>query len=391
MSLSLQNILKEKERRLKILFVSPFTPRECGIATYTSNLANAINVLNPSKNFSVFAMEDLVIPRSYSKVVKKIIPHKNIKSYHIAAQAINASKIDIVSIQHEYGLYGGECGDYILELAQRIKKPFVITFHTVLSKPTECQKKIIQKLAGYSKAVIVMAKEAEKRLLKVYSVEAEKIIMIPHGVPDFVHEKKINYKEQLGYPDAKVISIFGLLSRNKGIEYVIEALPEVVKKIPQTLFLIIGKTHPVISRLEGESYRAYLELLVRRLGMTDNIRFVNKYLSHDEIMFYLDATDIYVTPYLEKEQITSGTLAYALGAGKPIISTPYAYARELLGGGRGVLVPFKDSSSIANALVGLFLNNDELKKLSRKSYLTGRKMIWENVAHQHLNLFSEIV
>jgi len=261
----------------------------------------------------------------------------------------------------------------------------------VLSNPDNIKKTIVRDISEKASAIVVMADEAVRRMKNIYGVDKDKILKIPHGVPDIPLVQTEAYKNNLGLRESVVISSFGLLSPNKGVEYVIEAMPAVLKKAPNTIFLVIGKTHPNIQQQFGEDYRMSLINLAEELNVSEKVKFVNRFLSLEEIIYYLQATDVYITPYLEPEQITSGTLAYALGAGKACLSTPYAYAKEVLSNNRGLLVPFRSSRSIAHKLLKVITDEEKRRGYSLNGYAYGRKMIWENIGHKYLTVFQEIL
>lgn len=374
----------------KIICVSPYTPRQCGIANYTKDLVGSMKKVNRKAEIEVAAIHDANLPLHYPREVKLNINYDDIYSYINLAKEINAGNHEFAILEHEFGLYGGKDGSHILGLTDNLDKPYIITFHTVLSHPDANKARIVRSLAKKASAVVVMADEAVRRLDKIYGVDISKIHKIPHGVPNIPFGKESEAKAALGLSGRKVISTFGLISQNKGIEFVIEAIPKIAEKFPEVLFLVIGKTHPVVRRSQGESYRESLKALTKKCHAENNVRFVNRYLTFKDLIEYLTATDIYITPYLESQQITSGTLAYALGAGKACISTPYAYASEVLSSSRGCLVPFKDSVKIADQVSQLFSDNEFKETISKRGYNYSRSMLWENVAKQHLNIFDDI-
>ena len=292
----------------------------------------------------------------------------------------------MVSLQHEFGLNGGKNGEYILSFVERIKKPLVTTFHTILEQPSPNQKEIIKRIADKSTVVIVMVTEAIRRLTEIYGIDRKKVLMIHHGVPDIPLGGSEKFKEKTGLKGRKVASTINLISRNKGIEYAIEAIAKVAKLDPTIIYLVIGRTHPVVARFENENYRHELEALVKKYKIEENVRFLNRYIPIDQLVDYLRATDIYITPYLDPQQITSGALAYAVGAGKSCISTPYIYAQEVLAKGRGILTDFASSAGIADEMVYLINNPKEMREMEMKAYDYGRHMTWSNVALQHLDL-----
>jgi len=385
--------LAESERKVRVIYISSYIPRECGIATFTKDLTSSINVLNPRCLAEIIAVNPPGIRYDYPWEVKFRFDQEDWSTYEAAAQYINQSSAEIVCLEHEYGLYGGIGGEMIVKFARMINKPLVTTFHTVLSTPYEKWKhrEIIHELAKESEAVAVMVHAAADRLVNIYGVDQNKIVVIPHGVPDMPFLSEPEGKGRLRLKDDMVLSTFGLISKWKGIEYVLQALPEIAKKVPNITYLVLGETHPVVRRKEGELYRRKLQSLVRKLGIQDHVRFENRYLSLDEIVMYLQATDLYVTPYLNMEQITSGTLAYAVGAGLACISTPYIYAQELLDGNRGLLVDAENPKAIAQAVIKLATEPRLRESIRSEAYLYGRQMTWHNVALQHLDLFSSII
>lgn len=383
--------LAETERKVRVIYISSYIPRPCGIATFTKDLTTSINVLNPHCLAEIIAVDPPEISYRYPWEVKYRFSQENWNSYAAAADYINQSSVEAVCIEHEYGLYGGRRGRMIVDFAKLIQKPIVVSFHTVVPYDEEYDPTIIQELSKVSEAVVVMINHTAERLIHEYKVDPNKIVVIPHGVPDMPLLESPIGKGQLDLNHRTVLSTFGLINDNKGIEYVIEALPEIVAKIPNLVYLILGETHPVLKRRNGEKYRRKLQGLVRHLHLRDHVRFVNRYLALEELLRYLQATDLYITPYLYSQQISSGTLSYALGAGLPCISTPYIYANEVLDGNKGLLVPPRDSKAIAHAVVKLATNNNLRDKIKRTAYAFGRQMTWDNVALKHLDLFDTIV
>ncbi len=385
--------LAKAEPRIRAIYVSTYIPRECGIATYTKDLTNAINLLNPYFLADIIAIDDskqINEEYSYPWEVKYKIDQQNLKSWIGAADYINQSGADVVVLQHEFGIYGGRDGEYAVPFLEAIDKPVIVTFHTILPKPPEGMRQMVERLAHRADAIIVMVNAAVDRLVETYNVNPKKIVVIPHGVPDIPFGPTEPAKKELGYAGSKIISGFGLISSGKGYEYAIEAMPEVLKKHPEAKLLVMGETHPVVLRNEGQKYRQKLESLIKKLGLGDSVELINRYLSLPEIVEYLEATDIYITPFLGMDQITSGTLSYAIGAGKVCISTPYLYAQEVVDEKRGVLVKMADSSDLANKIIDLFDHPKKSQTLAKNAYAYGRNMIWPNVALRHLDLF-EIV
>ena len=293
-------------------------------------------------------------------------------------------------MEHEYGIYGGEWGSFLLDLVEGVKLPVVVTLHTTLSAPNQLQRDILQKICQKSEATVVMAQNTVPLLSDVYSVDREKIVVIHHGVPRMNLPSREELKREAGLEGRTVVSTFGLLSPGKGIEYGIRAIGQVAEKHRDILYLILGQTHPVIKRQYGEEYREQLEELVDELGLKNHVQFVNRYLSKADIMRYLKLSDIYLTPYLGKEQAVSGTLAYAVGCGRVIVSTPYAYAEEMLADGRGLLAEFKDSDSIAKQIQFLLDNPQERKKMEEKTQRLGEEMFWDSVAKRYAELFQSV-
>jgi len=389
--------MEEKEKLAikdsKIYFLGNFPPKECGIATFTQDLITSLNKrFNPKVKSRVIALNEESSLYNYDSRVVMQMNKDYLEEYIEIAKRINRSeKIKLVCIQHEFGIFGGECGSYIIPFLETIKKPVVVTFHSVLPNPNNLRKKIVKFIGEKSAAIIVMAESAVNILNEHYGINKNKIHVIRHGIPDTSLKPSEPFKKKLRLENKIVLSTFGLLSRGKGIEYMIKALPLLVKKYPNLLYIIIGETHPVIRRNEGEAYRNSLISLVKKFKLENNVRFYNKYLDLNEIIEYLLATDIYVCTNLEKNQIVSGTLSYAMGCGKAVVSTPSIYAEEVLDNERGMLAKFQDPESFADAIEKL-LSNDELKKkIEQNAYAFGRSMIWQNVASSYLSIFNKMV
>ncbi len=386
--------LSEHRREVRTIFVSSYIPRKCGIATFTKDLTNAINDLNPYALAEIMAVTDPTAPTGgydYPWEVKFRINQEDVKNYVTAADYINSSSAEIVCLEHDFGLYGGKDGEFILEFLKRIKKKVVTTLHTVLENPNPNQKRIIQEIAKYSEVMVVMIDPGVKRLLDVYEIDSNKVAVIHHGVPDIPFGGTEHFKEVTKLSGRTVMSAINLISPNKGLEYAISAVPAIVKEVPDFLLLIVGETHPVVKKKNGEKYREELQNLVKKLKVERHVQFINRYLSLESLIDYLRATDYYVTPYLDPEQIASGTLSYAVGAGKICISTPYLYAQEVLNGDKGVLVPFRDSKAIAKAVLNIYSNNAKKETLEREAYKLGRKMTWSSIALAYLDLFNLVL
>ena len=379
---------------MKLICLGNYPPRKCGIATFTENLVNAI--LDSSKsqlqkiNVEVIAMNDEGKVYNYPAIVTKSIDCNDKQQYITAANYINESGASALLLQHEYGIFGGNSGLLLLGLLRRLKIPVVTTFHTVLQKPSFHQKEVFIKIVQYSTSIIVMNPIAINFLTKVFKVPEKKIHIIEHGVPDF---SKLSFVEGVipdKWKDRKLMLTFGLLGRSKGIETVIKAMPAVIKKHPEILYVILGKTHPHIVEHSGEEYREYLENLTQQLDLSNNVLFINKYVSEEALMQYLKRADLYVTPYLNKTQITSGTLAYAIGSGSVVISTPYWHAETLLSDGRGKLFNFSDYKNLSNIIIDLLDNPLEMILIKRKAYNYGTQMTWSKIGEEYHNIFVEI-
>ncbi|OGY23239.1 MAG: hypothetical protein A2172_02600 [Candidatus Woykebacteria bacterium RBG_13_40_15] len=381
--------LELEERLIRSIYVASYIPRKCGIATFTKDLTNAINALNPRALAEIMVLNNNGY--DYPWEVKFRINQDDLRTYIGAADYINDSSAEIVCLQHEFGLFGGKDGEYAISFLERIKKPIVTTFHTVKENPTPTQKEIIKRISLLSSAVVVMIESIADRLVKTYQVSRKKIVFVPHGVPDVPFGGTEFFKKQQKLRGKFVLGSINLLSENKGIEYAIEAIPEIVKKIPNFIYLIIGETHPVVKTKKGEEYRHRLEKLVKNLKMTKHVKFINSYLPLEELVNYLRSLDIYITPYLDPGQVASGTLSYAVGAGKACISTPYIYAQEVLDQNRGILVPFRESKSISEAIIKIHSDQKFKSQIERKAYDYGRIMTWPSVGLQYLDLFRLIL
>jgi glycosyltransferase involved in cell wall biosynthesis len=364
---------------MKLAFVGTYPPRECGIGTFTRNLLNAmldknIDATSEREGF-VVAMNDNDLTYEYPAEVKLTIRQQRQEDYLKAAKFINMSGADLCILEHEFGIFGGESGVYILTLLHRLEVPLVITLHTILKTPSYNEKAILIEICKMAQKIVVMSHKAIEFLTKVYGVPKEKIAFIEHGVPDiqFSQEKS---KKEFKLESKKVLLTFGFISRNKGIETVIRALPDVVAAYPEVIYIILGKTHPNVLRHSGEEYRIFLMRLVKSLHLEQHVVFLNEFINEQDLFKYLYASDIYITPYLNQAQITSGTLSYAIGVGSAVISTPYWHAAEMLAEGRGKLFDFKDSDSLATTLMELLDDPEELHKIRRKAFDYGKKITW---------------
>lgn len=361
-------------------------PRQCGIATFTADLARTLSALDADLTIESIAMSDRE-DYAYPDRVCYEIADRDFSSYAPAVEYINRRGYDVLSVQHEYGIFGGEAGSYLMSLVREANMPIVTTLHTVLRQPTPAQKAVMDELLELSERVVVMSKKAVGFLVDVHGVSPDKIDLIPHGIPSFQKSTGREFRTTLGI-DGPMILTFGLLSPDKGIQYVIEAMPKIVQEHPGATYVVVGATHPNIRASVGEVYRESLVKLASDLGVAANVRFVDRFVSTEELVQYLGAMDIYVTPYLNPKQITSGTLAYSVGAGKAVISTPYWYAEELLADGRGVLVPFRDASAISDAVLAIQRAPETRREMGRKAAEYGKHMLWPEVGKSYLSTFA---
>ena len=370
-------------RRLGML--GNHTPRQCGIATFTADLNHALTSGYPGTDCFVAAMNDGGKNYAYPTLVRTQIAQDDLSSYKRAAAFLNGQDLDALSIQHEYGIYGGTAGSHLLTLMRDLRMPVVTTLHTVLGEPNEQQWTVMDEVLRRSDRVVVMSSHGAGLLTKVHGVSPRKIDLIPHGIPSVPLDGRS--KDRLGLAGRPVILTFGLLAPDKGIEYALEAMPAILKEFPETVYLVVGATHPHVRAEHGETYRLMLESLVHRLGIGANVHFHNRFVTLDELTEFLAAADLYITPYLNAQQITSGTLAYAVGSGKAVLSTPYLYAQELLAQGRGVLVPYRDPVAIAQEVTGLLADEPRRLAMSRRAADLGRSMVWPAVAQSYMASF----
>lgn len=380
---------EDSSKSLNIAFISSYPPKKCGIGTFTYDLANSIDKINDNYEYSIVAV-DSDDSLKYSDEVEFRIKKQRKIDYLRAAEHINTSNVNFVSIQHEYGIFGGPQGKYLEITLRKLKKPVITTFHTVLEHPNDEMKTRTQNIINLSDGIVVISNTAKKFLLNLYDVPPNKIKVIHHGVPDVPFIDSNFYKDKFDVEGKTVLLTFGLLSPNKGIEVALKALPKVVEKHPEVVYIILGVTHPEVKKNYGEEYRIGLQKLVRDLKLQDNVIFINRYTKIKELKEFLGASDIYITPYCNKEQISSGTLAYAVGAGKAVVSTPYFYAEELLSEGRGVLFDFNDSKYLEQELIKL-LDDDTLRnRMRKKAYEFGRDMVWRKVGEEYAQRFMDI-
>ena len=374
----------------RALFLGSFPPRECGIATFTKDVVDSYDRAFGTHSEIIAVDEAGGDVRRYPPQVIARLQQNDRGSYSEVAAFVNQHPTDLLNVQHEYGLFGGDRGEWLVDLLRQVEKPVVLTMHTVLPEPDEGMLRITRSLCDFASAVVSLSETGRNLLENVYKINPVKLRTIHHGVPDVPFRPTDAAKASFGIGQRLVISTFGLINRGKGLEYAIEAMRDVVKHHPEALYLILGETHPVVRRQEGESYRESLQAMVAEYGLTNNVRLIDKYLEFDELVSYLEATDVYLTPYLNPVQIVSGTLAYAMGCGKAIVSTPYLYAEELLSNHRGFLCKFRDSETIAKWLIALFDDPALRRATERRAYRFGRQMTWPHVAADYGRLFCEL-
>jgi len=371
----------------KIAFVGDHLPRKCGIATFTSDLLAAVQSAHPQSECLAVSVNDIPGGYQYPEVVRFEIEEQDLSSYLRAADFLNISNVDIVCLQHEFGIYGGPAGGHILALLRELRMPVVTTLHTVLREPRADQRRVMEGIISLSTRLVVIAERGRQMLQQVYQAPAAKIDLIPHGIPDIGFVDPTYFKDQFGVEGRVVLLTFGLLSPNKGIENVLNALPPILAEFPEVVYIVLGATHPNELREHGEAYRLSLEILAKKNRIEKNVIFYNQFVDLENLKEFIGAADLYVTPYLNEAQITSGTLAYAFGAGKAVVSTPYWHAAELLAEDRGVLVPFGDAPAIAREVIGLLRDDTRRHAIRKNAYKIGREMVWSNVAQMYMRSF----
>ena len=371
----------------RIALIGNSLPRRCGIATFTADLQRAIEASCAGVEASIVAMTDRGRIYEYPPAVHLQIDEGNISEYVRAAEVLNASGIDVVSLQHEFGIFGGDAGGHIVALLSRLTMPVVTTLHTVLAEPTPVQCSVMNRIIDTSAKIVVMAEKGRTLLQSVYRVPAEKIEVIPHGIPDVAFVEPDRVKAERGFAGRTVILTFGLLSPNKGIEIMIDAMPSILESRGDAVYVVLGATHPNLVRDQGETYRESLLARVRALGIEDHVVFLDQFVDQATLLDLISMCDVYVTPYLREAQMTSGTLAYSFGLGKAVVSTPYWHAQELLAGGRGVLVPFGDSVAIGSEIAGLLTDHPRRQAMRERAYASSRSMTWERTAGRYLAVF----
>ncbi len=374
----------------RIAFVGNSLPRRCGIATFTNDLHQAITTAQPALQAGIVAINDHGRHYDYPPSVDHEIMDDRLEDYRDVADVLNAERTQIVSLQHEFGIFGGDAGSHVGALLGRLTMPVVTTLHTVLEKPSEAQRLAMQTVIRASARLVVMAAKGRDLLRRVYGVPAERIEIIPHGIPDFPFVEPDEAKTRLGFAGKPVILTFGLLSPSKGIEVVIDAMPRVLRSCPDAVYIVLGATHPNLVRQHGESYRESLVARACALGVQDNVIFLDRFVDLETLLGFISMCDVYVTPYLHEQQMTSGTLAYSFGLGKAVVSTPYWHARELLADGAGVLVPFNDAPAIGDAVAGLLTDEARRLAMRRNAHANSRAMTWPRTAERYLALFETV-
>jgi glycosyltransferase involved in cell wall biosynthesis len=372
----------------RIAFIGNYLPRQCGIATFTTDLCEAIAAEHSDKTCIAVPVNDVEGGYAYPSRVRFELAEKDIDSYRRAADFLNINNVDLVCLQFEYGIFGGRAGSHILTLLRELRMPIVTTLHTILREPDPHQRQVLEDVAALSDRLVVMSDRGADFLQEVYRVSPDKIDRIPHGIPDLPFVDPGFHKDLFGVEGKLVLLSFGLLSANKGIENVIAALPAVLARFPNVVYIVLGETHPTVRRHEGETYRLSLQWLSQQKGVEGQVIFYNQFVTLEELVQFIGAADIYITPYLNPAQIVSGTLAYTLGAGKAVISTPYWYAQEMLADQRGALVPFRDPAALAEQIIDLLDNDAKRHAMRKRAYLFGREMIWPQVARRYMETFA---
>jgi len=382
----------ESDGRMNVAVIGNYIPRQCGLATFTTDVATWVaRSLGVGSQVFVVAMNDRPEGYDYPPMVRFEVVANHPRDYHRAADFVNMSGVDVVCLQHEFGIFGGPFGILIADMLRDIKKPVVTTVHTVLPDPLPERKEALVEVADLSDALVVMSRKSVEFLETYYGIGPEKVHIIHHGVPDKPFGEPDEHKARWGLQGRTVLLNFGLLSERKGIEYMIEAMPAIVERFPDVTFVVLGATHPPVKKKEGEKYRFFLKRLAHDLGVEDNVAFYDRFVTLEELTDFLAACDIYVTPYLDRGQIVSGTLAYAIGLGKPVVSTPYYYAEELLSDGRGILAEFRDPDSMSRGVIDLLEHPDRMREMREKAYAFGRQMIWKEVGKEYVGLFKAVL
>ena len=373
----------------RVAFIGNSLPRRCGIATFTTDLQQAVARSPAAVQTCIVAMNDDGHAYDYPSTVCLQVDDGKPEDYVRAADVLNAGHFGAVSLQHEFGIFGGEAGCHIVTLASRLTMPLVTTLHTVLSRPTSMQRDVLDRIVDASARVIIMAETGRQLLQNVYQIPAEKIEVIPHGTPDFAFIEPDEAKRAFGFVGRSVILTFGLLSPSKGIEVMIDAMPAILRSCADAVYVVLGATHPNLVRTQGEAYREGLVARARALGITEHVVFLDQFVDQATLLRFISMSDVYVTPYLNEAQMTSGTLAYSFGLGKAIVSTPYWHARELLADGRGVLVPFGDAAAAGREIAALLTDDARRRAMRQRAYASSRSMIWPRIAERYLSVFDD--
>jgi glycosyltransferase involved in cell wall biosynthesis len=374
----------------RVAFIGNHLPRRCGIATFTHDLHRAISMASPDLETCVIAMTDPGCTYDYPSAVRFQIREEVIDEYAQAAERLNKAGFDVVSLQHEYGIFGGQAGRNIGDLISSLKMPVVTTLHTVLADPTPIQYGVMRQIIDTSLKMVVMSDTACELLRAVHAVPADKVDVIPHGIPDFPFLEPHDAKVEFGFEEKTIILTFGLLSPNKGIEIMLDAMPSIIKSCPDAIYVILGATHPNLVRDQGEAYRDSLTARVRELGIGDHVAFFNQFVDQATLLNFISMCDVYVTPYLNEAQMTSGTLSYSFGLGKAVVSTPYWHAKELLSDGHGILVPFGDAKALGVEISGLLTNDVRRQAMRKRAYAASRSMTWAQTAKRYLTVFETV-
>ncbi len=373
----------------KVAFLGDYLPRKCGIATFTADLRGAVAAEYPGMQCPVVPVNDIAEGYEYPAEVRFEIMEQDLPSYLRAADFLNITEVDVVCLEHEFGIFGGPAGSHVLALLRELQMPIVTTLHTILREPNAEQRRVMRELVRLSTRLVVMSERGREFLRDIYQAPAAKVDHIPHGIPDMPFAESNNFKDEFGVAGKQVLLTFGLLSPNKGIEYALRALPEITRQFPKMVYIVLGQTHPNLLREEGENYRLSLERLAKDLGVQKHVVFFNRFVELEELMRFIGAADIYLTPYLTEAQTTSGTLAYAFGSGNAVVSTPYWHAAELLSADRGKLVPFRDAKAIAGAVVELLRDKPLRHSMRQNAYKLGREMVWSRVARLYAKSFEQ--
>src|SRR6266571_7097051 len=371
----------------RVAFIGNHLPRRCGIATFTHDLHRAVSTSHQHLETCVVAMTNPGRSYDYPPAVRFQVREEMIDDYAQGAELLNNASFDVVSLQHEYGIFGGEAGGNIIDLLSRLQMPVVTTLHTVLAVSTPNQRDVMRRIMDTSAKIVIMSETAREFLRSVHDVPAHKIEVIPHGIPDFPFLETHHAKANFGFGGKTIILTFGLLSPNKGIEIMLDAMPSIVKSCPNAVYVILGATHPNLVRDQGEAYRDFLTARVRELGIGKHVVFFNQFVDQTALLNFISMCDVYVTPYLNEAQMTSGTLAYSFGLGKAVVSTPYWHAKELLSDGRGILVPFGDANAVGFAIASLLTNDVRRHSMRKRAYAASRSMTWAQTAKRYLTVF----